>query len=241
MAKYKVRDRVRIRSWESMERKFRARNDEDIESDREFFLRELEKYCGETQIISKSYSDGTYSLKGINWTLTEEMLEEEKEQSIHITKIGNGVHAVLKENGNVIKHSKATWDKEGNFNFEYGSKLAVDRLFDDEKEEDGFKPYLAYYNNDEFISEIGIKTNMTLAFGEELYVGDVVEVYDISDNRTVKNEFVCGNDFVMGLRYFKFKNGIDSKGKYQIRKVQSYKDLKHYQIVDDVIVKLKEY
>ena len=240
MDKYKVGDRVRVRSWESMEKEFGVRDDGSIYLVRGRVSKEMKKYCGKSHVISEVRLYDKYILKDIGWFWTEEMFEEEKEQSIYITRKDNDIYATLKENGKVVKRSKAICSEEDAFDFRYGSKLAIDRLFDDEKEETGFKPYLAYYNNDEFISEIGIKTNMSLAFGDELYVGDVVEVYDISDNRTVKNEFVCGDDFVMGLRYSKFENGIDSDGEWQIRKVQSYKDLKHNQVVGDVIVKLKE-
>ena len=241
MGKYKVGDRVRVRSWESMEKEFGVARNGNIYLVGECVFKEMKKYCGKSYVVSDIRLYDKYVLKDTQWSWTEEMLEKEKVQSIHITRKDNEINAVLKENGKVVKRSKAICSEEDAFDFKYGSKLAIDRLFDSEKEETGFKPCLEYYNNNEFISEIGIKTNMSLAFGDELYVGDIVEVYDISGNRTVKNEFVCGDDFVMGLRYFKFKNGIDSKGEYQIRKVQSYKDLKHYQIVDGVVVKLKEY
>ena len=237
MSKYKVGDRVRVRS---MERKFRARNDEDIESDREFFLRELEKYCGETHIISNSYSNGAYALKGIKWVFTEEMLEEEKEQSIHITRKGNEINAVLKENGKIVKRSKAICCEEDTFGFRYGSKLAVDRLFDDEKEKDGFKPCLRSNCSNKHITDIGTKTNMTLAFGEPLYTGDIVEKYCTVVEIVTGKEIVCGNNFVMGLKGVLFENGISPGRTCKIRKVQSYKDLKHNQVVGDVIVKLEE-
>ena len=239
MSKYKVGDKVKIRSLESMIKEFGMKRTGNIDCGKDCLVMDIRNYCGKSFVIHEINPNETYRLKNIDWSWTEEMFEEEKEQSIHITKIGSGVYAVLKENGNVIKRSKATWDKEEDFNFEYGSKLAIDRLFD-EKEVDEFKPCLAYSHNDKVISDIGIKTNMTLAFGEELYIGDVVEVYDVAENKIVEKEFVCGNDFVMGLKNIEFKNGIDSSGKCQIRKVQSYKDLKHNQIVDDVTVKLKE-
>ena len=240
MAKYKAGDRVRVRSWESMEKEFGVRNDGSIYLTGECVVHLMKKYCGKSYVISGSCSDGTYALKDIFWSWTEEMLEEEKEQSIYITRKDNEINAVLKENGKVVKRSKAICCEEDAFDFRYGSKLAIDRLFDDEKEETRFKPCLSYSYNNEYISDVGIKTNMTLAFGETLYTGDVVEVYDTLINKIIGEMIVCGNDFVMGLKGIAFKNGIDSSRTFQIRKVKSYRDLKNNQVVGSVIVKLEE-
>ena len=239
MGKYKVGDKVKIRSWESMEEEFGVRRNGNIDLGGECFVREMKKYCGKTCIIANRSLDGKYSLKGMMWAWTEKMFEE-KEQSIHITRKGNDIHAILKENGEVIKRSKAICCKEETFDFEYGSKLAVDRLFDDEKEEARFKSHMVLSHNNKYISDIGVRTNMTLSFGTPLYTGDVVEVYDISSSKILGERIICGNDFIMGSKGVSFKNGNNSSGKSQIRKVQSYKDLKNNQIVGNVAVKLKE-
>ena len=240
MAKYKVRDRVRVRSWESMEKEFGVGDDGSIYLTGECVVHLMKEYCGKSYVISNSYSDGTYRLKGIFWSWTEEMFEEEKEQSIHITRKDNEINAVLKENGKVVKRSKTICCEEDAFDFRYGSKLAVDRLFDDEKEEDGFKPCLRGNCSNKHITDIGTKTNMTLAFGEPLYTGDIVEKYCTVVEIVTGKEIVCGNNFVMGLKGVLFENGISPGRTCKIRKVQSYKDLKHNQVVGDVIVKLEE-
>lgn len=50
-------------------------------------------------------------------------------QEIHITRKDNKVHAVLKEDGKVIKHSVARCHPEDEFDFQVGSELAYNRLF----------------------------------------------------------------------------------------------------------------
>lgn len=51
-------------------------------------------------------------------------------QEIHITRKDNKVHAILKENDKVIKHTIAKCHHEDEFDFKVGSKLAYDRLFE---------------------------------------------------------------------------------------------------------------
>lgn len=55
-------------------------------------------------------------------------------KSIHITMHANTIHAVLKENDRVIKHKKAVCNESDDFDFEYGARLAFDRLFNKVKE-----------------------------------------------------------------------------------------------------------
>lgn len=51
-------------------------------------------------------------------------------QEIHITRRKQEVHAILKENGKVVKRTVAKCHLEDEFDFKVGSKLAYDRLFD---------------------------------------------------------------------------------------------------------------
>lgn len=51
-------------------------------------------------------------------------------QEIHITRRNQEVHAILKENGKVVKRTVAKCHLEDEFDFKVGSKLAYDRLFD---------------------------------------------------------------------------------------------------------------
>ena len=56
-------------------------------------------------------------------------------QEIHITRKDNEVHAILKENGKVTKRTVAKCHPEDEFDFKVGSKLAYNRLFDEENED----------------------------------------------------------------------------------------------------------
>lgn len=53
---------------------------------------------------------------------------------LHITGDGKTVHAVLKENGKVVKRAKASCDPRDEYNFETGARLATDRVFGKETE-----------------------------------------------------------------------------------------------------------
>lgn len=53
---------------------------------------------------------------------------------LHITGDGKTVHAVLKENGKVVKRAKADCDPRDEYNFETGARLATDRVFGKEAE-----------------------------------------------------------------------------------------------------------
>lgn len=53
---------------------------------------------------------------------------------LHIMGDGKTVHAVLKENGKVVKRAKASCDPRDEYNFETGARLATDRVFGKEAE-----------------------------------------------------------------------------------------------------------
>lgn len=82
-------------------------------------------------------------------TITSEIIDFNDlfKQEIHITRKGNEVHAILKENGEVIKHTVANCHPEDKFDFKIGSQLAYDRLFEEEsKKEQGGKVTTPYLN-----------------------------------------------------------------------------------------------
>lgn len=54
-------------------------------------------------------------------------------QEVHITRKGQEVHAILKENDKVTKHTVAKCHPEDEFDFKVGSKLAYDRLFKEDE------------------------------------------------------------------------------------------------------------
>lgn len=125
-------------------------------------------------------------------------------ESIIIYKKDNNVVAIKKENGQTVKYSKAKCHPNDTFDFGIGSKIAFDRLLEDDiktnkihKEE----PYLKLVNWDlKDYGKVGKPTIYKDECGKELFVGD--KVLTIS-NRTgdYSEAFVASDDkdFVMGI------------------------------------------
>lgn len=74
MSKYKVGDRVRVREWEDMAKKFGINGDGNIKS-RILFVRDMKLFCGKTVTIS-NVGEGYYRIKEDNgsWRWTNCML-----------------------------------------------------------------------------------------------------------------------------------------------------------------------
>ena len=104
-----------------------------------------------------------------------------------------------------------------------------------------FKPYLKDTWSNSHFGNIGEETNQTDVFEEKLYVGDGVELYSVK-TKTLFGEHivVCTENKygVMGIHQLDFKNGISDH--WRIKKVKSYKGLKHNEKIDDIIAILKE-
>lgn len=88
---------------------------------------------------------------------------------LHITGDGKTVHAVLKENGKVVKRAKASCDPRDEYNFETGARLATDRVFGKEEAE---KKEQTYKFN---IGDPVVVTDKNEAFP---YFKDFVKQYD---------------------------------------------------------------
>lgn len=105
-----------------------------------------------------------------------------------------------------------------------------------------FKPYLSGFGkNYGYIGEAADFTDVIL---RDLYVGDIVELYDVKNREWVGKHFVCkkdGKGFVMSVAASKFKDGVSTNlGKWRIKKVKSYKDLKHGETLGIIKVVLKD-
>ena len=75
--KFKVGDKVKVRSWEDMRDEFGTDEDGDIiiKEEKVYFLEKMSALCGTAQIISVVH-DGYYLLKNAEgWIFTDEMLE----------------------------------------------------------------------------------------------------------------------------------------------------------------------
>lgn len=111
----------------------------------------------------------------------------------------------------------------------------------EEPKKEEFKPYLKSDWSGSHYGNIGEETPFTDVFEEKLYVGDVVELYNAETKRPWGERVVIytlGKYGVMGVHMRDFKNGISDH--WRIRKVKSYKDLKHNEKIEDIIAILKE-
>lgn len=160
-----------------------------------------------------------------------------------VTAIGsNGYY----ENGDILKVEKLT--EHGNvgikdigiFPNEYVVLEGYKPTATEPKKE--FKPHLSGFGRN--YGYIGEEVDFTDVLLKDLYVGDIVELYDVEGREMVGRYFVCkqdGKGFVMSVAASKFKDGISNNiGEWRIKKVKSYKDLKHDVRIGGIRVILKD-
>lgn len=114
-------------------------------------------------------------------------------------------------------------------------------------EKELFKPYLTKEHLNRGL--IGEETNLTALFGETLFVGDVVEVFEEwSKNKTERYIVKSTEGFhvdCLEISTINLKNGV-CKDKivhhstYQVRKIKSYRELQHNEQYRDTRAVLKE-
>ena len=185
-------------------------------------------------------ADGDYRMyeavgehNGNGWYWDDQMIVGLAQDEIHITRKGNEVIAVHKQ-GNKVKKTVAKCSPEDEFDFMTGAKLALKRLTEADKPK--FVPHLESHVGCNW-GDIGAETTQPAIFGEKLFVGDVVELYNTASECDYGRRFVASdkdtpNGFIMGVGGRKFKNGIDEE--WQIRKVKSFKDLEHGEVIEGV-------
>lgn len=129
--KYKVGDKVRIRSWESMAKEFGVNNQGNTIKVNHGFTKNMRKYCNKTVTIAEvePIFNG-YHIKEDEgyWTYGDEMFEPIS-QIIVIYRKDNEVIALDKSTG---KMNKAICSPEDKFDFYTGASLAITRLVNDE-------------------------------------------------------------------------------------------------------------
>ena len=175
------------------------------------------------------YSNGK---SGCCWWCSAETLEPiEDNKKIVITTDGVMTTAKLYDGKKVIKSAKAKCCPEDKFDFETGAKIAFDRLILAK----GKTLHLSKSGSDDY-GEVGKPTELKDINGEQLYVGDVVELFDkeLSSHgkRFIANSSEHG-DFVMGIS---FNSGTEYNhgkitGGLRIIKRKSYKDCKSGDII----------
>lgn len=141
----------------------------------------------------KYATDDYYFFKPTSLTLIPE-------ESIHITRADNTVHAVLKNGKNVVKRSKAVCSPDDKFNFETGAKLAMSRLFEESKEEP-----LPYKVGDKVKLKDSFEGLHNLNGTMKYYEGKIVTISSIRTSAREDSNFIvrieedhgtwCWNDF----------------------------------------------
>lgn len=123
--KYKVGDKVKVRSWGSLVKEFGTDRYGDIKVPGNWFLNKMKIYCGETLVITEVNSR-TYKTEGNPWNWTDEMLEPKTVyNTIVIYAKDNQVIALDKATG---KTGVAICSPEDRFDFLLGADLAFMRL-----------------------------------------------------------------------------------------------------------------
>lgn len=173
--------------------------------------------------------------------------------SIHVTSDGKTTYAVLKDGKKVVKRTEARCHPDDIFEFDVGAYIAINRLLSnladhlilDEPKKPKFVPHLEFVGYEKTVNygTIGEPTILVDNKGNELFVGDVVDLYYSKSGEYRGERPVCAND-----RYTQFVMGIvdncqpDSPNRkdWVFVKVRSYKDLKHGELIDEIKVVLRE-
>lgn len=184
MAKFKVGDRVRVRSWKDMEKQYGLNIFGSIRTPGDSFATHMKQYCGKVVTINavgeKKYNG--YSIYGIEnggcWDFTDAMFEPGVIQNtIVIYTKGNQVIAIDKDTGET---GVAICSPEDEFDFFTGADLAFERLRG--RAEPPKEKSLKYYNGE----IVCIKTEAS-----NLTVGKIYKVKNgkfIDDYGTVHGE-----------------------------------------------------
>lgn len=144
----------------------------------------------------------------------DDLFNSLSKQEIHITRKDNNVHAILKENDKVIKHTIAKCHPEDEFDFKVGSKLAYDRLFEEDNKDGQAKNVEANKSKHKF--KVGDKVrirqwdDMAKEFGVNygfINVGTNMFTYDM--------KYLCGKIAIIkatganNLVRLEFKGNVD--------------------------------
>ena len=118
MANFKIGDKVKIRTWESMAKEFGTDRDGDI-SCKCWFVTDMKKYCGKVFTIKEVLCDGNYYLSSDDnvseWKFSEDMLEDnvvkfkvgdkviaKRDSPYYLATDGwKGVVTIVHDNGNI--------------------------------------------------------------------------------------------------------------------------------------------
>lgn len=152
--KYKVGDKVRVRSWEDMKKEFGIAKTGNIPVRRDVsFVPSMKHLCGKELVITRVYPDW-YKVKDQDWYWVDEMFEPISHTIIIYTK-NNQVIALDKATG---KTGIAYCSPEDTFDFFTGADLAYERLRGREKPS---KPKAPEYYNGEIVCIKAVGPSLT--------------------------------------------------------------------------------
>lgn len=126
--KFKVGDKVKVSTFESIKAKFAYGR--DFSSGRRF-ANQMEAWCGKVVTI-KIVNETSYHIHedGGAWHWDDDMLEPVNSQKIVITTDGTETLARLYEGKKVVKTATAKCSPDDTFDFETGARIAFDRLIE---------------------------------------------------------------------------------------------------------------
>lgn len=136
MARFKVGDKVRVRSWISMAKEFGTDSCGVIKVPRSF-MPDMAEFCGKTVTISRVIAGDTYRIKEdrCGWTFSSEMFEDPKISKAPKTPKTHSPITIHQEGRKVIaqdtqtgKTGVARCHPNDKFDFYYGVGLAIERL-----------------------------------------------------------------------------------------------------------------
>lgn len=162
---------------------------------------------------------------------------------IDITRDGSEVHAVLKSGNEVIKRSFARCHPRDLFDFEAGTRLAIDRLFEKEAIRLYLKGVLPSNRNAHY-GFIGESTSMKDSLGNPLFVGDEVIYFNAKKPRGVQYSIVVhsrndNSTFIEGIKNDCRRNNATIED-YVVIKYAPYTDLQQGDEIDGVEVVIEE-
>lgn len=122
--KYKVGDKVRVRSWEDMKKEYGVDRHGNISVRKDVsFVTSMKSLCGK-ELVIRSVLEDSYMVKGENWYWVDEMFEPIGHTIVIYTK-DNQVIALDKTTG---KTGVAYCNSEDTFDFFTGADIAYNRL-----------------------------------------------------------------------------------------------------------------
>lgn len=214
--KFKVGDKVRIRSWEDMEKEFGVDSDGDIKC-HYFFTQDMKDLCGKIFTISRI---GLYTVsfkENQTYSFSTDMIEPvtlENSQplyEIHILSDGVKTTATYIEKGEVKQTAETRKHPDDKFDMKVGAETVLQRLFEKKV------PYLT--DGELYYGTVGKPTKYKDKYGHNLFVGDIVRLHDKETD--YKDEAFVGESEVFSYGKKQFIMGIESECNDKTGKINS--------------------